>query len=90
MLICRPPIKDESIQWAQFSSFPVLPIVLVALIGGFLVLDWRGHGFVVGWGRILEDLIGHPHRFDWGYCVLAQLYHELHDVVYNCGATLSV
>lgn len=34
-----PTIGDDHIQWSHFHSFPILPVVLGALIGGFLVLD---------------------------------------------------
>lgn len=59
-----PSIGDQHIQWAQFILFPVLPVVLGTLIGGFLLPDRHGHGFFVGWGPIIEDLMADPRHFD--------------------------
>lgn len=59
-----------------------LTIALCSIVVGLLILDRRTHGFLVGWGRVIHDMIVHRHVFVWGPCVLATLYHQMYDIVY--------
>ena len=47
-------------------------------VGGLMILDRRGHGFPVGWGRVLEQMVMDGVMFAWGPCMLGMLYYYLH------------
>lgn len=47
-------------------------------------------GFPLGWGRLVVDLIVRPCRMAWGLAILADMYHELHEVVYHGGSFLGM
>ena len=42
-----------------------------------MILDRRGHGFLVGWGRVLEQMVMDGVMFAWGPCMLGMLYYYL-------------
>lgn len=81
------------IPWARLDNDD-LTIVLCGIVGGLLIPDRRGHGFPVGWGRVLHDMIVHHRLYAWGPCLLAMLYYQMHGIVYlgyrsiSCGVTL--
>lgn len=81
--ICgNPSIYGYWIDWDDFSRYPTLVAVLAAFVRGFLGPDHRSKGFVVGWGRMLEWMVTQPQIFAWGSYVLADMYHDLHRIVY--------
>ena len=55
-----------------------------------MILDRRGHGFLVGWGRVLEQMVMDRVMFAWGPCMLGILYYYLHQVAYRGGLLISV
>lgn len=67
-----------------------LPSVLVGFVGGFLCPNRRSKGLSVGWGVVLEMMITKGTWYAWGSCMLAHLYRELHQVVYQRATSLSV
>lgn len=69
------------IPW-EVMDYDELTIVLWSVVVGLLILDRRTHGFPVGWGRVIHDMIVHRWVFEWGPCLLATLYHQMHDTVY--------
>lgn len=71
-------------------DYTPLPSVLAGFIGGFLCPDCRSKGLVVGMGLVLEDMVTQGHRFAWGLAMLANLYKDLHQVVYLGYSSLSV
>lgn len=77
------------IDWEDFSRYPALVAMLAAFIGGFLGPDHQSKGFAVGWGRMLEWLVTQPQRYAWGSCILADMYHDLHQVVYRGSTSLA-
>ena len=76
------------------ARFP-LPSLLCLLIAQALVTDRGQKSFPLGWGRLVFDLIAQPRRMAWGPAILAEMYHELHEIVYHgggswaCGAVLA-
>lgn len=93
--ILRTIFGDESIdgpkiRWEDMLMYyDNLPSILASLVGGFICLVRRSRWLSVGWGRILLSMMQHQTRFAWGVCILAHLYHDLHQVVYDGAASLS-
>lgn len=81
------------IPW-EVMDYDDLTIVLCNIVAGPVILDRRTHGFPIGWGRLIHDMIVHRCVFVWGPCLLATLYHQMHGIVYlrqrsiGCGVTL--
>lgn len=75
-------------------DFLVLCIV-ASFIGQALIPDRSQKGFPLGWGRLLADLVASPWRMAWGLTILADMYYELHEIIYRddktwaCGAILA-
>lgn len=65
-----------------------LPSYFVRLIRGFICPDRRLQRLSVGWGHVLERMMQHKTLYAWGVCMLSQLYHDLHQVVYDGATTL--
>lgn len=69
-------------------------MVIAVVMACLLVGDRKGHGFPIGWGRVLEKMAIEGTVYAWGPCVLAMLYFQLHQIVYqrvqtlSCGVTL--
>lgn len=65
---------------------------LVLMIFGFfsrrILLDLGGHGFPVGWSRCLYFMVYDYVQYAWGAAMLAQLYHDVHLMVYREYASL--
>lgn len=79
-------IQDYEIRWdLLWARHERVVAVICRVIGGLLILDRRGHGFPVGWGRVLEQMVMDGTMFAWGPCMLAMLYYYLHQVVYRGG-----
>ncbi|GLJ54056.1 hypothetical protein SUGI_1157090 [Cryptomeria japonica] len=38
---------------------------------------------------MLERLLTHPMRLGWGSCLLAHVYHEMHEIVYREGKSMA-
>ena len=92
-------ILDRHLSWERLMSeygydYP-LPSLLCSLVAQALVTDRGQKGFPLGWGRLVYDLIARPRRMAWGPAILAEMYHELHEIVYHeggswaCGAVLA-
>lgn len=85
-----PHIVGVWIPWVEmYHSYAPLPSVLAGFIGGFLCPDKRSKGLSLGWGQVLEGMMVHRMRYAWGMCMLVQLYHDLHWIVYLGGSSLS-
>lgn len=54
-----------------------------------ICLDYMTHGMSIGWGRAMDKMLSHGTRFAWGPCMLAHLYHDLHQFVYLGGCEIS-
>lgn len=89
-VFANPKLIGYSVAWQDMDKYAPLPSVVAGLIGDFLYPDTRSHGFSVGWGRILQKMVWYRTRYAWGVCVLAHLYHELHQVVYDEAVSLAV
>lgn len=86
-------ILDRAITWDDLMSrydaqYP-LACVLVGTIGCFVMPDRGQKGFLCCWGRMLERLLTHPVRSGWGSCLLAHMYHEMHEIVYREGKSMA-
>lgn len=57
--------------------------MLACIVVGLLIPDRHAHGFPIGWGRVIHDMIIGRHVFSWGPCLLAPLYHQMHGVTCN-------
>ncbi|XP_059066112.1 probable leucine-rich repeat receptor-like protein kinase At5g63930 [Cryptomeria japonica] len=88
-----PPMLDRSrmhlgrvmgIQWISR-----LVLVICGFLSGRIIPDLGGHGFPVGWSRGLYFMIHDGVQYAWGAAMLAQLYHDMHLVVYREYASLS-
>lgn len=83
-------IAGYEMPWQEmFERYAPLPSMLARFVGGFLCPDKRAKGLSVGWDWTLEQMIRFGARFTWGSCMLTNLYHDLHQVVYLRGASLS-
>lgn len=71
------------------DQYALLPSMLAGFIGGFICPNRRSHGFLIGWSCILEEMVGQRMIYAWEIFVLAHLYHDLHQVVYDEVASLS-
>jgi hypothetical protein len=60
-----------------------LRVILACFLGCYLMPDRGQHGLEFGWGRMLQQMIERPRRYGWGQCMLAHMYHEMHEVVYR-------
>ena len=56
----------------------VLIVVICWAIRCLLIPNRRGHGFPIGWGRVLEKMVMDKVMFAWGPCMLGMLYYYLH------------
>ena len=72
----------------MLEAYDPLPIVLVGMIASYVCLEKRSRDFPVGWGWILCLMMEDGTHYAWGVCLLAHLYHDLHDVAYQDGASL--
>lgn len=84
-------IIDRHISWDRLMDdfgrdFPV-PYIMASIIAQDLINDRSQKGFPLGWGRLLVDLVAHPHRMAWGPTILADMYHELHEIIYHDSRT---
>lgn len=59
-----------------------------SFLSGQIILDLGGHGFLVGWSRCFYYMIHDCVEYAWGFVMLAQLYHDMHLVVYREYASL--
>ncbi|XP_059068501.1 protein MAIN-LIKE 2-like [Cryptomeria japonica] len=75
-------ISQDDLMSRYGGRFPIA-CVLARLIGCFVMLDRGQQGFLCGWGRILEMLISQSRRLGWGSCLLAHMYHEMHEIAYQ-------
>lgn len=62
---------------------------LVTLIRGILIPDHQGHRFPIGWGDVLVGMRQDKTVYAWGPCLLGTLYHQLYDVAYRRGESIS-
>lgn len=68
-------IVEREIGWESMAAeydrrYVVIAVVIACLLAG----DRRGHGFPIGWGRVLERMVTEGTVYAWGPCVLAMLY----------------
>lgn len=67
-----------------------LAVVLGIFLSCYLVPNMGQHGLECGWGHMLQRMLDRPvTRFRWGECMLAQMYHEMHEVVYQSAKTIA-
>ncbi|XP_059078015.1 serine/threonine-protein phosphatase 7 long form homolog [Cryptomeria japonica] len=69
------------IHWDDFD-YDDLIVVLACTVVGLLIPDRHAHGFLVGWGHVIHDMIINRCLFSWGPCLLVTLYHQMDGVVY--------
>ena len=60
-----------------------LASVLAIFLSYFLCPDRGQHGLEYGWGVMLQRMIEALEIFGWGQCMLAHLFHEIHEVVFH-------
>ena len=84
-------IQDYEIGWERLvAQHEEVIIVICWAIGGLLILDRRGHGFLIGWWRVQEQMVMDRFMFAWGPCMLGILYYYLHQVAYRGGLSINV
>ena len=84
-------IHDYEIGWERLvAQHEHLIAVIRWAVGGLVIPARRGHGFPVGWGRVLEQMVMDGVMFAWGPCMLGMLYYYLHQVAYRGGLSISV
>lgn len=80
-------ILECTITWhdmmSRYSDQHPLACVLVGIIGYFVMPDRGQRGFLYGWARMLDRLLTHSERLGWGSCLLAHMYHEMHEIAYR-------
>ena len=64
---------------AQYGQSHRLAVVL----GYFLMPDRGQHGLECDWGRMLQRILDEPIHYGWGQCMLAHMYHEMHEIAYR-------
>lgn len=62
------------IRWDDFD-YDDLIVVIACTVAGLLIPDRHAHGFPVGWGHVIHDMIIDRRVFSWGPCLLVTLYH---------------
>ena len=72
-------IQDYEIGWERLVAQHERLIAMICWsIRGLLIPNRRGHGFPVGWGSVLEQMVMDGVMFAWGSCMLGMLYYYLH------------
>ena len=84
-------ILDYHLSWERLMieygyDYP-FPSLLCSLVAQALVTNRGQKGFLLGWGRLVYDLISQPCRMAWGSTILVEMYHELHEIVYHEGGS---
>ncbi|XP_059075326.1 protein MAIN-LIKE 1-like [Cryptomeria japonica] len=86
-------ILERAITWdvmmARYSEQFSLACVLAGIIGCFVMPNRGQQGFLCGWARMLERLLTLPERLGWGSCLLAYMYHKMHEVAYRDGKSMA-
>ena len=60
-----------------------MAVVLGYFLSCFLMPDRGKHGLECGWGRMLQRMLDEPIHYGWGQCMLAHMYHEMHEIAYR-------
>ena len=60
-----------------------LTSVLAIFLSCFLFPNIGHHGLECDWGVMLQKMLTSPKIFGWGQCMLAHLFHEMHEVVFH-------
>ena len=82
-------LDEDEISWSfMLEEYEPLPTVLVSMIAGYICPNRRSRCFPFGWGQTLHSMLEDGTCYAWGVCLLAHLYHDLHDVAYQEGASL--
>ncbi|XP_059070759.1 protein MAIN-LIKE 2-like [Cryptomeria japonica] len=88
------PMLDRSrMHLGRAMGIRHIPHVVLVICGFFsrrIIPDLKGHGFPVGWRKCLYFMVHDGVQYAWGAAMLAQLYHDMHLVVYREYASLSV
>lgn len=94
--VCKyetPPMLDKSRMHLGRAmgvwKIPRLVLVIRKFLSGRTIPDLGGHGFPLGWSRCLYFMLHDGQQYAWGLAMLAQLYHDMHLVVYRDYASLS-
>lgn len=67
-----------------------LASVLGIFISYFLMPNKGQHILECGWGKILQMMLETLERYGWGQCMLAHIYHEMHEIVYHERKSMAV
>lgn len=79
-----PLIVGYSVGWQEMvDGYAPLPSVIVGLVDDSLLPYRRSHGLSVGWGCVLRQMVRERTHYACRICVLAHLYHGLHQIVYG-------
>ncbi|XP_059066361.1 protein MAIN-LIKE 1-like [Cryptomeria japonica] len=88
-----PPMLDRSRMHLGRAMgvrrIPRLVLVICGFQSGRIIPDLGRHGFPLGWSRCLYFMLHDGQQYAWGVTMLAQLYHDMHLVVYREYASLS-
>ena len=60
-----------------------LALVLAIFLSYFLFPERGQHELECGWGVMLQRMVDAPEIFGWGQCMLAHMFHEMHEVVFH-------
>lgn len=72
-----------------YRSTHRLASMLAIFLSYFLCPNRGQHGLECGWGVMLCQMVEAPEIFGWGQCILAHLYHEMHEIVFHEKKTMA-
>ena len=85
--------RGRAISWDElmhtYGPTYRLASVLAIFLSCFLCPKRGQHGLECGWGVMLQQMVEAPKIFDWGQCMLAHLFHEMHEVVFHERKTMA-
>lgn len=61
---------------------------MCTLIGGIVLPDRQGHGFLVVWGETLVGMLERRVVYAWVPWILPMIYFHLHDIAYRYGQSM--
>ena len=85
--------RGRAISWDElmhtYGLTHRLASILVIFLSCFLCPDRGQHGLESGWGVMLQQMVATPKIFSWGQCMLAHMFHEMHEIVFHGKKTMA-
>ena len=86
--------RGRAISWDElmhtYGPTHRLASVLAIFLSYFLCPNRGQHGLECSWGVMLQQMVDAPEIFGWGQCMLAHMFHEMHELVFHEKKTMVV